>query len=267
MPDDFVLALILMGLAGLFVGFISALLGIGGGMLMVPALYYLLGFMGIHQSDQMHVAAGTSLLIMIATSVGSVSSHARDGNVVWKMTFRVLPGIVVGVVAGALLASVLNTAVLVTVFAVVLFLVALIMIFSFKATPHERPIPGIPASLGVGSLIGFKSGLLGVGGGALSVPWLTWLGLPQNKVSGTSSTFTFPAAIVGTVAFLITGLGMVEFPYTIGFVFWPGLPVAGGASILATIVGARFASRVPGRMLRIIFGVLLVLVSISMMTS
>jgi uncharacterized membrane protein YfcA len=267
MPDDFVLALILMGFAGLFVGFISALLGIGGGMLMVPALYYLFGFMGVPPAEQMHVAAGTSLLVMIATSVGSASSHARHGNVIWKITIRVLPGIVIGVVAGALLASVLNTEILVTVFAVVLFLVALIMIFSFKATPHERPVPGIPTSVGVGSLIGFKSGLLGVGGGALSVPWLTWMGLPQNKVSGTSSTFTFPAAIVGTAAFLITGLGMVQYPYMVGYVFWPGLPVAGGASILATILGARYASRVPGRMLRFIFGVLLILVSISMITS
>ena len=267
MPDDFIQGLILMGVAGLLVGFISALLGIGGGMLMVPALFYIFTFMGVPDDSLMHVAAGTSLLIMIATSVGSVTSHARNGNVVWKITARVLPGIAVGVVAGALLASVLETGVLVIIFAVVLFLVALIMIFSFKATPSKRPTPGVPASMGAGSVIGFKSGLLGVGGGALSVPWLTWLGLPQNQVSGTSSTFTFPAAIVGTAAFLLTGMDMVEYPHTVGYVFWPGLPVAGGTSIVATFVGARFASRVPGRLLRIIFGVLLILVSISMTTS
>ena len=203
----------------------------------------------------------------VVTTRVPTESEWKDLEFAWKIAARVLPGIAIGVVAGALLASVLETGVLVIIFAVVLFLVALIMIFSFKATPSKRPTPGVPASMGAGSVIGFKSGLLGVGGGALSVPWLTWLGLPQNQVSGTSSTFTFPAAIVGTAAFLLTGMDMIEYPYTVGYVFWPGLPVAGGTSIVATFVGARFASRVPGRLLRIIFGVLLILVSISMITS
>lgn len=267
MNEDLIAALIWMVVAGGAIGFISSMLGIGGGMLMVPALYFITTLMDVPGDQRMHVAAGTSLLIMVATSVGSVFSHSREKNIVWKITARVLPGIVVGVVAGALLAAVLKSAVLVVIFAVVLFLVALIMIFGFKATPQERPIPGIPVSIGCGSVIGFKSGLLGVGGGALSVPWLTWLGLPQNKVSGTSSTFTFPAAIVGTIAFLITGMGDVHMPHMIGYVYWPGLPTAGGASILATLVGARLARKVPGRILRIIFGVLLVGVAISMIAS
>lgn len=265
MNEDLIIALIWMVVAGGVIGFISAMLGIGGGMLMVPALYFINILLQIPNDQRMHVAAGTSLLIMIATSVGSVVSHAREKNIVWKITARVVPGIVVGVVAGALLAAVLQSSVLAVIFAVVLTLVALLMIFGFKATPRARPTPGIPVSLCTGSLIGFKSGLLGVGGGALSVPWLTWLGLAQNKVSGTSSTFTFPAAIVGTFSFLLTGMGDdLHVPHLIGYVFWPALPAAGGASIFATFLGAHLARKVPGRILRIIFGVILVGVAISM---
>lgn len=264
MLEGLVAALVLMGLAGLFIGFIAALLGIGGGMLMVPALYFIFILLDVSQGSRMHVAAGTSLFIMIATSVGSVYSHARQNNVVWALTARVLPGIALGVILGALLAAILKSATLAIIFAIVLVGIAALMIFGFKATPSPRPRPGFLVASGYGSLIGFKSGLLGVGGGALSVPWLTWLGLPQNEVSGTSSTFTFPAAIIGTIAFVFTGIGAVKLDYTFGYVFWPALPVAGVASIVGTMVGARFTRRVPGRQLRIIFGVLLFGVSISM---
>ena len=265
MHEHLTLVLCLMGVAGLLIGFVSALLGIGGGMLMVPALFYLFGLLEAPEANRMHLAAGTSLLVMLATSVGSVWSHARTGNVVWRITIRVLPGIAVGVISGALLASILATDVLVTIFAVVLALVALLMVFGFKATPKQRPLPGALTATGIGGVIGFKSGLLGVGGGALSVPWLTWLGLPQHEVSGTSSTFTLPAAVVGSIAFLVSGFGEVELPLTVGYLFWPALPIAGGASILATSVGARLARRVPGRLLRIVFGLLLIGVSAGML--
>ena len=142
--------------------------------------------------------------------------------------------------------------------------IAALMVFGFKATPSERPRPGIFVASACGSVIGFKSGLLGVGGGALSVPWLTWLGLPQNEVSGTSSTFTFPAAVIGTVAFMVTGFSSVNLEYTIGFVFWPAFLTAGLASICGTLMGARLSRHVSGHALRVIFGVILFGVSISM---
>ena len=202
MTEDLILALVLMAIAGGAIGFVSAMLGIGGGMLMVPALLLIIGLLEVPPDKRMHVAAGTSLCIMIATALGSVVSHARRGNVVWVIVLRVVPGIVVGVIGGSLLAHVLASHVLGVIFAVVLLLVGLLMIFGFKATPEAKKTPGFVPSTAAGSIIGFKSGLLGVGGGALSVPWLTSRGLPQNEVSGTSSCFTLPAAIVGTVAFM-----------------------------------------------------------------
>jgi uncharacterized membrane protein YfcA len=257
-------ALILMAISGLVIGFIAALLGIGGGMVMVPALFFIFKLTDIIPHDQMHVAAGTSLLVMVATSIGSVVSHAREGNIVWKMTTRTVPGIALGVVFGALLSSYLPTATLSGIFAVVLVLVSLTMIFAFKAQPAARPLPSPMKASAIGSIIGFKSGLLGVGGGALSVPWLTWMGISQRQVSGTSSTFTFPAAIIGTIAFIFIGLGTTDIPYTIGFVYWPALPIAGCASVFGAFVGAKFSRRAPGRLLRILFGILLLGVSVSM---
>ena len=263
--------LAIMFLLGLGIGFIAALLGIGGGMLMVPCLYYLFLWSGLIPEQQMHFAAGTSLLIMVATSVGAVFAHARRGDVVWSITRRTIPAICVGVVGGAVVANLVDTRILVVIFGVVLMLVAGTMIFGFRqaGTPTQR-IPGWTGLSIGGFLIGYKSGMLGVGGGAISVPWLTWMGLPQPRVSGTSSTFTFPAAVIGTLAFCVSGLISVKAPvepWTIGYVFWPALPVAGIASLLGTRFGAAASGRVPGRQLRIIFGLLLVGVSISMIAS
>lgn len=264
MFEGFIAALILMAVAGLLVGFIAALLGIGGGMLMVPALFFIFIMLDVPEGERMHVAAGTSLFVMIATSVGSGYSHMREKNVVWEITRRILPGIVIGVVVGAIFAAMLKSQTLAIIFAIVLVAIAVLMVFGFKATPSARPLPRLFSASAFGCLVGFKSGLLGIGGGALSVPWLTWLGLPQNEVSGTSATFTFPAAVVGTVAFMITGFSLINMDYTIGYVFWPALPVAGTTSICGTFFGVRLVRRVPGHVLRVLFGVILFGVAISM---
>ena len=264
-------ALVIMGFLGLFVGFIAALLGIGGGMIVVPCLYYIFTGTGIIEDSPMHYAAGTSLMIMIATSTGAVVAHARRGTVVWSITRRVLPSISVGVVSGVVIATIVSGQVLMIVFGVILALVSVTMIFGFKTNaPREERIPRQRyLNLG-GFLIGYKSGMLGVGGGAISVPWLTWMGLSQPRVSGTSSTFTFPAAVIGAAAFAVSGLldqSGPDVPWTIGYLFWPALLVAGLTSVVGTRFGAIFASRVPARQLRILFGLILVGVSISMISS
>lgn len=256
-----------MAIAGAGIGFVSALLGIGGGMLMVPALLGILMLLDIPADHRMHVAAGTSLSVMIATSIGSTLSHARRHDVVWPIVYRTIGGIACGVVADALLSHRLSGHALSTVFAIVLVVVGGTMIFGFRSSEGRiRRDPGLVRGSIAGSIIGFKSGLLGVGGGALSVPWLTFAGLPQRLVSGTSSVFTLPAAIVGTISFMLMGPATPDWTL-IGAVYWPALPIAGGASIAATRFGASLSGRVPGRILRIAFGVMVVLVAITMLAS
>lgn len=265
MVVDWIIALSLMVLVGLFIGAVSAMLGIGGGMLMVPALLVIFLLLDIPDDIRMHVAAGSALCIMMATSTGSVVSHARRNNIVWAITWRIMPSMAIGVIAGAILAGALHSEVLRIVFGIVLIVVACLMIFGFRVTAGQRRVPSWRSCILIGGGIGFKSGLLGVGGGALSVPWLTYLGLPQSDVSGTSSSFTPCAAVVGTIAFIITGWSVSTSPGTIGFVFWPALPAAGGATVIGAFFGAKLANRVPGRQLRVIFGILVLCVAISML--
>ena len=135
-------ALVIIGILGLFTGFIAALLGIGGGMVVVPCLYYIFMGTGIIEDSPMHYAAGTSLMIMIATSIGAVIAHARRGDVVWSITRRVLPSICVGVVSGVVIATLISGQILMIVFGVVLAIVAVTMIFGFKTTVgREERIP------------------------------------------------------------------------------------------------------------------------------
>ena len=261
---DLGIALALMVLSGIVIGGIAAMLGIGGGMIMVPTLLLIFLLLDIPEEIRMQVASGTSLCVMIATSAGSVISHARQGNIVWLITRRVILGMSIGVIVGAILSDQLDSRVLQLIFGVVMFIVSYLMIFGFKVTPRQRPMPSWKVCASIGSAAGFKSGLLGVGGGALSVPWLTYEGLPQAKVSGTSSSFTPCAAVVGTIAFIMTGWSDVHVPGTLGYVFWPALPAAGGGSILGAFLGARLANKVPGRQLRIMFGLLVIGVGIVM---
>ena len=120
MVEGLIASLVLMAIVGLIIGFIAALLGIGGGMLMVPALFFIFLILDVPLDSRMHIAAGTSLFVMIATSVGSVYSHTRQENVVWALTWRVIPGIAVGVIIGALLAASLKSSTLAVIFAIVL---------------------------------------------------------------------------------------------------------------------------------------------------
>ncbi len=246
------------------IGAVAALIGIGGGLLIVPLLFVLLPTVGIPRESLMHVAAGTALCIMVATSISATWNQARARNIAWDISLRVWPGAILGTALGALLADALRSRTLEVVFGVVVAVVALTMIFGFRVSPRPRPRPGLVVYLAMSLVIGFKSGLLGVGGGALSVPWLTWLGLPQNVVSGTSNSFTLPIAVTGAVAFMLTGADAVSAPHCVGFVYWPALPIAAAAVIPATALGARWVRRVPGRALRIGFGVVLFGVSLRM---
>ena len=259
--------ILLMLAAGAAAGFIAGLAGIGGGMLLVPALYFIYKSTILSDDGVMHLAIGTSLCIMIATSISSITSHQKQGDIIWPIFWKVLPGLVVGVVAGAILAHFLPSRTLALIFGVILAVVSLTMITGLAASAGRRDLlpSGIMAAVGV--VIGFKSGLLGVGGGALSVPFLTWCGLPVAKISGTSSTFTFPVAVAGTIAFMISGIiGKVDVQWTTGYVYWPAVVTVAVGTVILAPLGTRMSHHIPRRGMRIGFGVFLLLLGVRMIT-
>lgn len=256
--------ILLLG-AGLAAGFIAGLAGIGGGMLVVPALFFIFHGMDLDENGLMHLAAGTSLCIMIGTSISSIISHEKADDIIWSIFRKVLPGIIIGVVAGGILAYFIPSRMLAVIFGVIMILVSLTMITGLAAKKGMEGLPPSGIIIAAGSVIGFKSGLLGVGGGALSVPFLTWCGLPVAKISGTSSTFTLPAAVTGTIVFLATGyIDGMHMPWTTGYVYWPAVLTVGAGSIVMAPLGSKLSHHVPRKGMRIGFGFLLLFLGIRM---
>jgi len=245
---------------GALAGTLSGLLGLGGGIVVVPALVFILASLGFPQSHIMHVAAGTSLAAMIVTASVSVRSHYRRGNVDWQIVKLLLPGVIIGVIAGALLAGVLTTHVLIIILSIVLLLSALRMFYSAKQKPTNKKLP-VLIIMFCSLLIGLKSGLLGLGGGILIVPLLSFFGVDMRKASGTSAACTLPIAIVGTITFIFTGMHADAGHLQSGYVYWPAFIGIVIGSALFVPVGAALGAKLNRAVLRRIFAVILVIVA------
>ncbi|MEM9213446.1 MAG: sulfite exporter TauE/SafE family protein [Cyanobacteria bacterium P01_F01_bin.150] len=261
------LSFILFSSLGITTGIIAGLLGIGGGMIIVPGLFYI--FIHLHLPDEtlMHMAAGTSMCIMIATSLSSTLAHQSRGNIKWSVFRSVIAGIGIGVFSGNLLANRLDSNVLELLFSLLLLSVSLKILAGWKPDKGEEKEPNALMTNSVGLAIGFKSGVFGVGGGALSVPFLIYCGLPMNKVSGTSASFTLPIAIMGTAAFLFLAPHYDSIPWSTGYVYWPAFLLVAPFTMIGAPVGAKLSTIMPKEVLRMIFAILLLFLSVKMFSS
>ncbi len=260
-----VLTLILFAVIGAFAGLSAGLLGIGGGIIVVPGLAFIFGSFHFPNSIIMHMAAGTSLAAMIFTASASVYSHHKRGAVLWPLFYKMLPGILVGVIAGAILADILSSHILEIIFGIFLIIIAVRMFLLAKPKP-TRGLPG-PIWLSVISfVVGFKSGLMGIGGGALIVPILTYCNVPMRQASGTSAICGLPIAIVGTIAFLFTGLDAHNLPqWSTGYIYWPAALAVAIFSVIFVYVGGKLALRLPVNTLKRIFAVILAVMAIKLL--
>lgn len=253
-------------LAGAFAGLMSGVLGIGGGIVVVPALLYI--FQHSREMPQgltMHMAAGTSLAVMLFTSQSSIRSHLRLGEVLWRVYHRLWPGIIIGVIAGALLASLISTYWLEIFFGLFLLAIAAKMLTGGNVKPG-RSFPRAWVNALVSFVIGFKSGLLGVGGGTLIIPYLTYCGVETRKIAAVSALCTLTVALVGSLIFIITGLRETGLPpYTTGFVYWPAVLWVAIPSVLFAPVGAKLNYVLPIKQLRYGFIVVLIFTAINML--
>ena len=253
-------------ISGAVAGLMAGLLGIGGGLVIVPALAMLFLHQGFSADTVMHYAVGTSLATIILTSISSLLAHQRRDSVSWPVVRLMAPGILLGALASAWLAKQMSSTVLALVFGVFVLLVAGQLLLGAKPAPH-RQLPGAVGLGAIGGVIGLVSGLLGIGGGTLTVPFLLWNRVDIRLAVGTAATLGLPIAIAGTVGFVISGLHAAALPgFNSGFVYWPAVAAVVLASVPAAPLGARLAHYLPRVTLQRLFALLLVIIGVKMIS-
>jgi uncharacterized membrane protein YfcA len=249
---------------GLVVGFVAGLLGVGGGLIIVPVMILLLHAQGLAAGIEPQIALGTSLASILLTSLSSVRAHHRHGAVEWPLVGRITPGILAGTLAGALLAAQLPATVLKLFFVAFLCYAAVQMWLDFKPAPH-RALPGRAGTTAAGGVIGAVSSWVGIGGGTLSVPFMLWHNVPLHRAIATSAAIGFPIAVAGAAGYVLGGWAVPGRPAgSLGFVYLPALLGIVLGSVLTAPLGARTAHRLPVRPLKRIFALLLGVLALRM---
>lgn len=257
-------AYLALGLVG---GFASGLLGIGGGMLFVPLLTWLFEAQGFAGASVVHLALGTSLAIIVFTSISSARTHHGKGNVDWSIVRGIAPGILLGGLIGGWLARQMSTAALASVFAVFVSYSAVQMFLNAKPKP-TRQLPGALGLFGVGTFISGLSQLVGAGGGFLSVPFMTWCNVNMHRAVGTSAALGLPIAVMGALMFFLGGRSVSGLPaHSLGFIYLPAFVAVLATGVLMAPVGARLASRLPVSTLKRVFAGFLFVLAIKMLHS
>lgn len=255
-------------LTGAVAGFVAGLLGVGGGIVIVPVLFYVFTALDLDEEVKMHVAVGTSLSTIIATSIMSVRTHWRKGAVDVPMLKRWGPGIVVGVIVGTLLAAQVKGAVLTAVFATVALIVSVHMAFSKPSWRISDHLPGRVGESLIAAGIGCISAMMGIGGGTLSVPTLSLFGYPIHKAVGTAAAIGLLIGIPGTIGFILGGLGAEDLPpFSFGYVSLLGLALILPTSMTMAPWGARAAHALPVRKLKLAFAAFLFVTALRMFAS
>ena len=261
------LALALLA-TGLVAGTLAGLLGVGGGIVIVPVLYHLFTLLGIDESVRMHVAVGTSLATIIPTSIMSSRAHRKKGSLDMALIKKLMPSVIVGVVLGSIASGYLSGAVLTVVFATVALLVALNMAFKKDGFSVGNGLPGPVGTAALGGSIGGISTLMGIGGGTLSVPILNALKVPMHTAVGTGAMLGMVISFPGALAFLYNGMNVpLRPPLSLGYVNLLGMALIVPATMMTTGFGAKLAHSIDARRLRQVFAAFLALTSLRMLSS
>ena len=242
---------------GAFAGTLAGLLGIGGGLIIVPVLAGV--FYGFDYSPEvvMHMAIGTSLATIVMTSVSSVRAHHRRGAVQWQAFAWMAPGIVLGAWLGVAVADALRGDTLRVVFGLFELSVALYMWLDRPVCP-KRTLPGRLGLNAAGGVIGVVSAIVGIGGGTLAVPYLQWCNVAMRRAVATAAATGLPIAIAGALGYVVAGWGNPLLPAgTTGYVYWPAFVGIVAASVLFAPLGAHLAHTLPARSLKRIFALFL----------
>ncbi len=252
-------------LLGAFVGFFAGLLGVGGGGIMVPVLTTMFAAQGFGHEHLVHLSLGTSMAAIVVTSISSLRAHHGHGAVRWDIVRGIAPGVLLGTFGGTFIASRVASAPLAIFFGCFMAYVALQMVLNVKPKP-SRELPGSAGLFGVGGGIGLVSALVAIGGGSLSVPFMTWCNVNMRNAIGTSAAIGLPIALAGAAGYLINGWNSSGLPaWSVGYVYLPALVTISAVSSFTAPLGARLAHRLPVATLKKIFAAVLVLLSAKML--
>ena len=259
MTASLIIELLVLGLAA---GFLAGLLGIGGGMLLVPFLTFILSQRGVPDGLAVKMAIATSMATIMFTSLSSVRAHHQRGAVRWHLVRGLAPGIVLGgLLAGAGLFALLKGAWLALVFAAFVSFSGWQMLRNKRPAP-SRQMPGTAGQLGAGAGIGLLSGLVGAGGGFVSVPFMVWCNVPVHLAVATSAALGFPIALANTLGYVIGGWGVESgLDGSFGYLYLPALALIAVASVTMAPLGARTAHAMNVAQLKKAFASLLFLLA------
>lgn len=254
MDWSLILVLLLMGAFG---GFAAGLLGIGGGMVLVPFITMIFTAKHFPPEVVVHMAIATSLATIMFTSMSSVRAHHAHGAVRWDIVKLLAPGILLGSWLGPWLGKQMNSSALALFFGVFVAFSATQMLLGKKPS-GSRDLPGTPGLFAAGGVIGVMSGVLGAGGGFISVPFMSWCNVKIHNAVATSAALGFPIALAGTLSNVYFGLNAPNLPaYSLGFIYLPALAVIVAASVTMAPLGARTAHKLPVASLKKAFAIIL----------
>ncbi|USE38527.1 sulfite exporter TauE/SafE family protein [Endozoicomonas sp. SCSIO W0465] len=255
------LFLLYLGL-GACAGVMAGLFGIGGGLIIVPVLIFSFKIQGMSPEILTHMAVGTSLATMVVTSLSSIKAHQEEGAVNWSVFITLSIGILVGAFLGVYTAVNLSGHVLQKLLGVFAILVSAKMWFGFKVNEGAK-VPGNPILMSAGVVIGAVSGMFGIGGGTLSVPYLRRISLTMKQAVGTSAACGFPIAVMGAISNMLLGEKSMGLPaLSTGYVYWPAFLGIVLTSMLFARIGARMAHVLAAEKLQKMFALFLFIVGV-----
>jgi uncharacterized membrane protein YfcA len=263
--EKMITTLLIYCAVGAVAGILAGLLGIGGGLVIVPMLVYVFGISAIPHELTMHLALATSMASIMFTSVSSFMAHHRRGAVHWEVVRKIVAGILTGTFLGSCFASSLSTNFLKVFFVIFLYFVATQLLLGRKPK-GGRELPGRAGMFLAGNIIGAVSSFVGIGGGTLSVPFMLWCNIRVHNAIGTSAAIGLPIAVAGTVGYIVGGWNAASLPpYSVGFVYLPALFGIAAVSVLTAPLGVKLAHSLPVDLLKRIFALLLYIVATKML--
>ena len=250
---------------GAVAGVIAGMFGVGGGTILVPLVLWILQMQGAENFQYaQHIAIGTSFAVMVFTSFASARAQYKRQAVDMDVLRAMVPGVLCGVAAGALVAQYLPNKGLQVFFTLFIAVLAVRALLGIKPTP-ERQLPGRGGLFGMGGLFGLLSSWIGIGGGSLTVPYLTFCNVPVHRAVGTSAALGWPIAVAGTLGYAWAGWNQGGLPEdSAGFVYLPAVGILAAATLLSAPLGVRLSHKLPADKLKKGFGILLLLIALRM---